>query len=134
MATQNEGLEVEIGVTLERLTKQLAQAEARMVKAAKRSEDAFERANGRAAGSFRQIDVAAGRTGAAIARIGSGLAGAFLGGFAIGGTVQAFDTLDRLVEGILAFATSDSQDRRTHDLTTTSAKAPQSHPNKESHQ
>jgi aspartate racemase len=48
--------------------------------------------------------------------------------------VQAFDTLDRLVEGIIAFATSDSQDRRTHDLTTRSAKAPQSHPNKESAQ
>jgi aspartate racemase len=45
--------------------------------------------------------------------------------------VQAFDTLDRLVEGILAFATSDNPDRRTHDLTTRSATAPQSHPNKE---
>jgi aspartate racemase len=45
--------------------------------------------------------------------------------------VQAFDTLDRLVEGILAFATSDSQDRRTNDLTTRSATAPHSHPNKE---
>ena len=48
--------------------------------------------------------------------------------------VQAFDTLDRLVEGILAFAITDSPDRTKPEMTTRSANAPQSHPNKESAQ
>jgi len=47
---------------------------------------------------------------------------------------QAFDTLDRLVEGILAFAITDSPDRTKPEMTTRSAKAPQTHPNKESAQ
>jgi aspartate racemase len=51
---------------------------------------------------------------------------------AVDPAAQAFDTLDRLVEGIIAFATADGTDRRTQDLTTRSAKAPHSHPNKES--
>lgn len=79
-----QGLDVEIGVTLERLTKQLAQAEARMIKAAKKSEDSFKRSNAKAAQSFSQIDRAAAKTESRLAGLGASLSeGA--AGFARGG-------------------------------------------------
>lgn len=57
MATesQNKGLEVEIGVTLNKLTKQLAAAEARMVGTAKRSEQQWQKSNARAVKSFDAV-------------------------------------------------------------------------------
>lgn len=70
MAQENNGLEVEIGITLNKLTKQLAAAEARMVKAAKRSEDQFRKSNSNAATSFAKIDAASGRTARSIGAMG----------------------------------------------------------------
>jgi|GEM_PF-2211288 len=57
MATesQNKGLEVEIGVTLNKLTKQLAAAEARMVGTAKRSEQQWQKSNARVTKSFDTV-------------------------------------------------------------------------------
>lgn len=59
----NTGLEVDIGVSLNKLTRQLAQAEARMTKAAVKSEKAWLRANPGIEKSFRQIDRAAAGAG-----------------------------------------------------------------------
>lgn len=117
---ENTGLEVEIGVTLERLTKQLAQAEARMIRAAKKSEDAFEKSNGRAAASFRKIDVAAERTEGLMGRIGGGIAGAFAGGLAVGVITQGFDALRQAVAGTLQELgdLADTSDRISIDTET----------------
>lgn len=54
-ATQQNDLQVNIGVGLEKLTRQLAAAEARMVQAARRSEQGFTRANTRIATDFRRV-------------------------------------------------------------------------------
>lgn len=51
---------------------------------------------------------------------------------AVAPAVRAFDTLDRLVDGIIAFATLDSADRTTQERNARSAMAPDTHPNKES--
>lgn len=55
------GLDVQIGLTTQRLAKQLADVEARMIRTAKRGEDAFKTSNGRAAASFTQVGAAADR-------------------------------------------------------------------------
>jgi len=67
---EGNGLNLEIGITLSKLAKQLAQAEARMTKAALRGEAAFAQANGRAAASFTKIDRAAQRTSAEMRNLG----------------------------------------------------------------
>lgn len=61
MATRDENaaLEAEISISLNRLTGQLAQAEARMIKAAKKGEDAFKASNPRIVKSFEQIEKSA---------------------------------------------------------------------------
>lgn len=59
----NTGLEADIGVTLGKLQRQMAAAESRMIKAAKRGEDAFKRANPRIAKSFTQIERASNKIG-----------------------------------------------------------------------
>jgi hypothetical protein len=69
MAAEGRGLNVEIGITVDRLAKQLAQAEARMVKAAQKSEKAFATGNAKAAASFRQIDRAAAVTATNVERV-----------------------------------------------------------------
>jgi hypothetical protein len=91
------GLNVEIGVTLDRLTKQLASAEQRMIRAAKRSEQEFQRRNRGAADSFRQIDAAAQRTSGLVGRLGGTIAGAFVGGFAFGAIQQGFAKINRAI-------------------------------------
>ncbi len=96
-----EGLNVEIGVTLDRLTKQLASAEQRMIRAAKRSEQEFQRRNKGAADSFRQIDAAAGRTSSLIGRLGGTIAGAFVGGFAFGAVQQGFSALNQSIRSTI---------------------------------
>lgn len=110
MAQENEGLEVEVGITLNRLTKQLAQAEARMLKAAKKSEDSFRRSNGKAADSFKQIDRAAERTQKRLAGLGTALSSS-VGGFARGGVAGvvagltaglSLDALNRTVNSVAA--------------------------------
>ena len=55
----NTGLEVDVGITLGKLQRQLAAAEARMIKAATKGEAAFSRANPKIANSFRAPDRAA---------------------------------------------------------------------------
>jgi tape measure domain-containing protein len=72
----NTGLNAEVGITLGRLTQQLAKAEARMIKTAKRGEDAFNKSTLKSAGSFRRIDTAVQRTSLGIGRMGGVLAGA----------------------------------------------------------
>lgn len=52
----NRGLEADIGITLKKLTAQLAAAEARMVKTAKKGEDAFKRSNPRIEKSFSGVE------------------------------------------------------------------------------
>lgn len=61
--TGNNGLEADIGITLNKLTKQLASAEARMVKTAKKGEQAFARSNPRIARSFSGVEKGAMRVG-----------------------------------------------------------------------
>ncbi len=77
MADNFDGLEAEIGITLNKLTRQLATAEARMVKTASKFERDFEKANNKSAASFRHIDMAIGRTGRVAGQMGAILAGAF---------------------------------------------------------
>lgn len=77
MADNFDGLEAEIGITLNKLTRQLATAEARMVKTATKFERDFEKANKKSAASFRHIDMAIGRTGRVAGQMGAILAGAF---------------------------------------------------------
>lgn len=62
MSKDNEGLEVEVGVTVKKLAQQMAQAEARMVKGVKKIERQWETSNTRAAGTFRKVDAAIART------------------------------------------------------------------------
>ena len=76
MAT-NEGLEAEIGITLNKLTKQLATAEARMTKSANKWERDFARANARAAKSMDQVQNAVGRTSRRVDVLGAALTAAF---------------------------------------------------------
>ncbi|WP_299734650.1 hypothetical protein [uncultured Roseobacter sp.] len=64
----NKGLEADIGITLGKLQKQLAAAEARMVKAAKRGEAAFKKANRGVSRSFNELD----RASKSVARGASG--------------------------------------------------------------
>lgn len=56
MATEQDGLQVEIGVTEKRYLAQLAKLEAQTVKAAKRTEQNWRRANGGASRSFRSLE------------------------------------------------------------------------------
>jgi len=70
---EGRGLEVDVGVTVGRLTRQLAQIEARMIATAKKGEAAFTAANTNAARSFARIDAAAARTGSRFGGIGSQL-------------------------------------------------------------
>ena len=58
MAAEQGGLQAEVGITLNRLTQQLAQAEARMVKTAKKMEGDFRGANRAVSRSFEQVDTA----------------------------------------------------------------------------
>lgn len=76
MAADGGGLNVEIGLTLNRLVAQLAQAEARMIKTAKAGEKAFTDANGRAAASFTKIDKAVQNTSAQMRSLGQSSGGA----------------------------------------------------------
>lgn len=55
---QNAGLTVDVGITLNKLTQQLARAEARMVNTAKKSERAFANSNRRVVRSFQQTNQA----------------------------------------------------------------------------
>jgi tape measure domain-containing protein len=57
-----EPLIAEVGITLTRLTRELAKAEARMVKTANKTEQSFNKSTSRSARSFRKIDAAAKRT------------------------------------------------------------------------
>jgi len=70
------GLEAEIGITLTRLTRQLAAAEARMLKTAKKMETDFTRANARSAKSFAVQDAAIARTMGGIGRLGGAVTAA----------------------------------------------------------
>ncbi len=58
----DDALIAEVGITLNKLIRQLAQAEARMTKTARKMEEDFLKANGKAADSFSKIDQAVGRT------------------------------------------------------------------------
>ena len=58
-ASDNEALEAEIGITLNKLTRQLAQAEARMIGAAKKAEDRWKQTNTAVAASFRTANTSA---------------------------------------------------------------------------
>ena len=71
-----DGLDIEVGITLNRLSKQLAAAEARMVKTASKMERDFAKANDRSASSFRKVNMAIGRVEMSAARLGGVLAGA----------------------------------------------------------
>lgn len=61
------GLDVQIGLTTQRLARQLADVEARMIRAAQRGENAFKTSNARAAQSFNQVSAAANKTSGAVA-------------------------------------------------------------------
>lgn len=54
--SENRGLEADIGITLKKLTAQLAAAEARMTKTAQKGEDAFKRSNQKITNSFSRVD------------------------------------------------------------------------------
>lgn len=69
----NTGLEADIGVTLGKLNRQMAAAEARMIRAAKRGEAAFTRANPRIVKSFDQVDAASMRMGKGAGGASNGL-------------------------------------------------------------
>lgn len=60
---ENAGLEVEIGITLRKLTQELAKAESRMVKTANKWERDVKKSNANAARSFSKIDAAIAKTG-----------------------------------------------------------------------
>lgn len=83
---KNSGLAVEVGITLNKLTKQLAKAEARMVKTTNKMETSFSKANGNSARSFRKLDRAAARSektiGASFGRIRN-VAAAVLSGLGV---------------------------------------------------
>ena len=79
--SDNADLNVQIGLTVNRLAQQLAQAEQRMNRAANRSEQAFRRANASAAGSFRQIDRAAAATFMNVDRLASQAQASIVSGF-----------------------------------------------------
>lgn len=72
----NKGLNAEVGITLGKLSRQLALAEARMIKTAKRGEAAFNRSTARSAASFKKIDAAVERSSLRIGRLGGILSGA----------------------------------------------------------
>lgn len=61
------GLDVQIGLTTQRLAKQLADVEARMIRTAQKGETAFKNSNTRVASSFNQVSAAASRTSGAVA-------------------------------------------------------------------
>lgn len=67
MATDDPGLDVQIGLTTARLAKQLADVEARMIRTAQRGENAFKASNARAAKSFDQISSSANKASGAVA-------------------------------------------------------------------
>ena len=73
---QKEPLVAEIGVTLGRLTKQLASAEARMVKSAYKFEKDFNSISDRGVKSFKKVDVAVQRTSRQISKLRNVLVGA----------------------------------------------------------
>lgn len=77
MATDNEGLQAEIGITVGKIAKQLADVESRMTRTAKNIEKKFADSNNRAAATFQKIDAASGRTEKNLLRMGGALAGAF---------------------------------------------------------
>lgn len=77
LADDNNALQVELGITLKKLTQQLAQAEARMVKTAKKWEGDFSKANAKAAGSMRQVNSAITDTGRRLSGLRNILLGAF---------------------------------------------------------
>lgn len=68
MALENNDLDIDIGITLNKLAKQLAAAEARTIRAAQRAEAAFQKSNQKSAESFRKIDRAAQNTEREVAR------------------------------------------------------------------
>ena len=73
---KNSGLNVEVGITLNKLLKQLNRAEARTVKTAKRMEDQFNRSTKRSAQGFKRIDRAVAKSSVSLNRFGGILAGA----------------------------------------------------------
>lgn len=75
--SDNEGLQAEIGITVGKIARQLADVEARMIRTAKGIEKKFEQSNQRAAATFKKIDDASGRTSANIGRMGGVIAAAF---------------------------------------------------------
>lgn len=78
MATgDNEGLQAEIGITVGKIARQLADVESRMTRTAKNIEKKFEQSNQRAAATFKKIDDASGRTSINIGKMGGALAAAF---------------------------------------------------------
>lgn len=75
--SDNEGLQAEIGITVGKIARQLAEVESRMIRTAKGIEKKFEQSNQRAAATFKKIDDASGRTSANIGRMGGVIAAAF---------------------------------------------------------
>jgi hypothetical protein len=67
MANDEPGLDVQIGLTTQRLAKQLADVEARMIRTAQRGEKAFATSNGRVAQSFNQVNAASTKMSGAVA-------------------------------------------------------------------
>jgi tape measure domain-containing protein len=76
MTAGNDGLEVEIGISLQRLTQQLARAEGRLTKTAKKWERDFQKANTKAGASFKSVDRGIDRTSQSLSRLRNVLAGA----------------------------------------------------------
>lgn len=70
------GLDVEIGATLERLARRLAEAEARATKTAKKIEGEFRKQNTRAAATFDRIDASMNRSMQGLGRLQTALLGA----------------------------------------------------------
>lgn len=90
MAAAGADIDVEIGLTLGRLTKQLADTEARMLRTAKRGEQAFEKANAQAGASFSKISRGAATSLADVDRFSTKAAssvGTLFGSFAKGALV-----------------------------------------------
>ena len=67
----NPDLEVEIGVSQLRMARELARIESRMVATARRSEQAFQRSNGRIATDFERVSRAAANVGRSSGRVGA---------------------------------------------------------------
>lgn len=81
MTNEADGLQLQLGITLKQLTSQLAKAEARMNKTAKKMEDEFNRASGKSVQKMgainKQADTMFARVSAGAAGAGAAMAKAF---------------------------------------------------------